>query len=97
MIEESLLEEIVNKQFEIAGESIRANQIPDDDMIEVGKKKIYWYYHYKFQNEAQWLEWRKWAEDRLREEGIKKVETELNQIDLIYGMAIHIPKEGQLF
>lgn len=87
----------MNKQFELIGETIRANQIPDDDLIEVGKKKIYWYYHYFFDNENQWLEWRAWVAKRLQEEGIKKVEAELNQIDLIYGMAIRIKKEGQLF
>jgi hypothetical protein len=96
MKREQLIAKIVDKQFEMIGEKITLEGLPDDGMIEIGKKKMYWYDHYKFDNLEQYEEWRSWAEKEIKV--LPNWLNELNFIDLLYGMSYKIPKiqKGQL-
>jgi hypothetical protein len=93
MITEKFAAFYIDKQFEMIGEKFRYKDIPPDLMIEVGKKKMYWFEYYKFRDEAQWQEWRDWARDYMIKDGILNHESVLNDLDLVYGMLYKIPKE----
>lgn len=92
-------EDIVNKQFEMIGESFRYKDITEDGLITVGKKKILWYEYYKFRDEAQYLEWRQWAW-RVLQRSMPDPKRRLDRIDFEFGLTYKIPKEkgqGELF
>jgi hypothetical protein len=52
---------------------------------------MYWYQHFQFENREQYEEWRKWAEEEVKD---KKV---VEEIDLQYGFTYRYKKEGELF
>lgn len=85
-----LLTEIIDKQFEIIGEVIRFENIPDDGLIEVGKKKKYWYEHYKFTKEQE-EEWVKWMKSKISGTLLSK---KGDYIEMRYGLIVDIKKEG---
>lgn len=93
MTSDKELERIVNKQFEMIGEKITFSDLPEDGLVEVKKKFIPWYHHYKFRDEEQYEQWRTWARGELGNEDDK----ELNKIDLLYGLSFkYRPQKGQL-
>jgi hypothetical protein len=65
MVVEASMVKIINRQFEMIGEKIRFEDIPDDELITVGRKKIYWYNHFKF-TEEQEKEWVKWMRNTIK-------------------------------
>ncbi len=97
MKKDELIEQVMNKQFQMIGEKITIASLPEDGLIEVGKKKIMWYQHYKFDSLEQYEQWRSWAEQELSSKLIKW-KKELDFADMIYGMSYKIPKtqKGQL-
>lgn len=82
--------EVVDKQFEIIGETIRFKDIPDDGLIQIGKKKVFWYEHYKFKGNQE-EEWVKWMREKIRGTLISK---KGDYIELRYGLISEIKKEG---
>lgn len=93
MGEDRLIKEIVNEQFKIIGKpDIDWEDIPDKG-IRVRGKLVMWYDYYHFENESQYLQWKKWAKQVLREAGI---EHKFDEIDMLYGLGIYIKKEGEL-
>lgn len=93
------LTRIADKQFEMIGVSLRFADIPDSGIIEVGKKKDYWYNIYKF-TEEQEKEWRKWAKETMQKtfsENEKDLQDILEYLELRYGMVVRYTKSGQLF
>lgn len=93
---------ILNKQFEILGEKIKFEDIPENGIVtyKEGKKekKDYWYNVYKF-TEEQDKEWRKWALTELRKICADKVQAEevFRELDLLYGFVRRYKKKGELF
>lgn len=82
-----LLPILVNKQFEITGIDFSYERIGEDGIIQVGKKRDYWYNIYKFENEEQYIEWRDWVTEQLSKKFLPgEVEKEANFVDLVYGM-----------
>ena len=83
-------EMIVNKQFEILGLDMKFEDIPEDELIDIGKgKKRLWYNHFKF-TEEQEEEWRKWY----RGFNNKRLsEKELMFIELRYGFVLDYSKK----
>lgn len=88
-----LIKEIVNEQFKMIGKDVDWEDIPDEG-IKVKGKLIKWYDYYKFDNEAQYLEWKKWAKEVMKEAGI---EHKFDEVDMLYGLGYIYQKEGQLF
>lgn len=72
---------LVDKQFEIIGKEISFTDIPEDEMIIVGKKKIKWYNLYFF-TEEQEKEWREWCKEQAKE---SLYPIDLFMIDMVYG------------
>lgn len=85
----TLRETLINKQFEMIGVTFRLADIPEDQMILVGKKKVAWYDYYKFDTCEQYEEWKKFIVDALR--GNMK---EANMIDFQFGMVYKYKKES---
>ncbi len=85
---------LVDKQFEMIGETIRYNDLPEDGLLG-GKKKNYWWDVYKFQSKKQYEEWKSWALSELEKNGD---EDKFDVIDMTWGMNYTIQKikEGQL-
>lgn len=83
-----LLPLLVNKQFEMKGIDYDLDRIRKDGLIEVGvkKKKEWWYNHYKFDNEEEYLLWRKWVEEQISLSMGYDVEKETMYVDMVYGM-----------
>lgn len=95
---DAIFTRIVNKQFEILGEKTRFSDIPDDGVVQNGKKKDYWYNVYKF-TEEQESTWKQWALDELREvcsDDVEALEV-LREIELLYGFVLRYTKKGELF
>lgn len=63
--EGKLTMEVINHQFKILGLTDTFADIPEDGMIQIGKKKVIWYEYYHF-TEDQEKEWRDWAKERLK-------------------------------
>jgi len=96
MKEERLLK-LINKQFEIIGETQTFEKIPDSGIVVIGKKKDYWYNIYKF-TEEQEKEWKEWVLKELEEEYPSDEATKkLQDIELKYGFVIRYKKKGELF
>lgn len=89
-LESHLITEIADKQFEMIGETIRFKDIPSDELIVVGKKKVFWYDHYKF-TEEQEEEWREWMLKQIVGTPYSK---KGSYIELRYGFIREIKKEG---
>lgn len=78
----------------MAGHKVIWKEIPEDGLVTIGKKSKYWYELYKFKNVEQYNEWREWAEKRLGQIYTgSKLKSEMNYIDLRWGMSYEIPKE----
>lgn len=74
------VKKVVNEQFKYLGLDITFADIEEE--VQVGKKKIKWYHHYRFENEQQYLKWKEWAIEELKKVGL---ENEFNKIDMIWG------------
>lgn len=88
-----LMREIVNKQFDIIGEKITFADIPEDGVVEVGKKKKNWWEVYHF-TEEQEKEWKEWVDKKL--EGNFLEEKQLVYIELRYGFTRDYSKKKEL-
>lgn len=81
------------------GIKMRFSDIPEDGLVESGKKKKdYWYNVYKF-TEEQEKEWRDWALEELRKacSDDKRVMEVFREVDMHYGFVIRYKKKGELF
>ena len=83
--------EVVDKQFKIIGVDMKFADIPENDLIEVEKKKVLWYEHFKF-TEEQESEWRDWIEKNNRG---RLSPNELMFIELRYGFVLDYKKKGE--
>jgi hypothetical protein len=98
-----LLEELLDKQFEMIGENVKFRDIEFGVKIKEGKKEkiVDWWKVYFFKDEEQYLEWKLWAanqiDERLDIEDDNDLQVQLNFLDLAYGMNYKIKKEGELF
>lgn len=81
--EANLLSFIINRQFELIGEQITYEDLPDDGVITIGKKKIRWYEHYLFRDEDQYLAWKAFAISELTPHNLQK---KFDLIDMTYGL-----------
>lgn len=92
---EELIDEIINEQFKIIGVKVLFKNIPKEG-IKVKKKKVMWYDYYKFETETEYLKWKEWAKNRLKENNI---ENKFDEIDMLYGLSYkwEETKRGQLF
>lgn len=90
-----ILHKIIDKQFEIIGEAIKFEDIPEEIEIGKTKKRVKWYEFYKFKNEEQYQEWRNWARKSLEEVGMLR---DFDKLDMIYGLNYHLieTQKGQL-
>lgn len=97
-MEDKLLSKILNKQFEIIGETMTFEKIPESGLLPVGKKKDYWYNIYKF-TEEQEKEWKDWALKELKKHYTvdEEAEAKLRDLELRYGFIIRYKKKGELF
>lgn len=84
---ERKLKRVLNEQFNIIGAKITFEEIPEDGIVEVGKKKFRYWDVYKFKDREQYEKWRKWAEEQLPEEN-------MDLIDLTWGLNFVIKKES---
>jgi hypothetical protein len=98
-----LLYPLVNKQFEMIGVNITLEKLDETGgIIKVGNKKMEWWKHYQFPSEELYIEWREWVEDEIEKEFGKFTESvtltsEINYVDLVYGMSYKIKRTGELF
>ena len=92
------MQRVMDKQFEILGVKVRFDDIPDDGLVEVGKKKKEWYNVYKF-TEEQEEEWKKWAQEEIAKviEDKEKARKLLMKYELLYGLVRIYKKSGELF
>lgn len=79
------------------GEKMTFEELPQDGVLTVGKKKMNWYEHYKWDSMEQYEEWRKWARNEMKILGEKASESALNYADFRYGFTVRYKKEGELF
>lgn len=86
MNNKKLLPILVDKQFEMKEIPLTMVSIPEDLKIQVGKKKDFWYNQYKFDNEGEYLEWRNWMQEQIKQAGYISPEKEANFVDLVFGM-----------
>jgi hypothetical protein len=99
---DKILTKVADKQFEILGEKIRFEDIPDDGLVTyvVGKKekKDYWYNVYKF-TEEQEEKWQNWAKKELRKVCADEIHLAevFRELDLLYGFVRRYTREGELF
>ena len=89
-VERYLVNEIIDKQFKIIGVDLKFADIPEDELIEVDKKKVLWYHHYKF-TEEQEKEWKDWV---IKKNQGKLSHNELMFIELRYGFVLDYKKKG---
>lgn len=85
-----LMQEIVDKQFEIIGINIKFADIPETGLVKVGKKEEIWWNVYKM-TEDQERQWKEWAATKLR--GNLLEQKHFERIDLIYGFVRKYEKE----
>jgi len=95
---DKILQRLADKQFEILGEKMRFSDIPDNGLVQNGKKKDEWYKVYKF-TEDQYEGWKKFAIEELRTvcADDTHVEEVFRGLDMLYGFVIRYTKKGQLF
>lgn len=87
-----MAEKLVNHQFKILGEKMTFEEIPEDGIVRIGKKKVRWYEHYLF-TEEQEKEWRDWCKEQVKD---CHVEVDMFMIDMVYGFNRRYKKEGEL-
>jgi hypothetical protein len=85
---------ILNKQFEMLGLKIKFSDLPEDGIVQNGKRKDNWYDVYKF-TEEQEAEWRKWAWDQVK--GMKDMDYWMTYAELRYGFVVRYTRKGELF
>lgn len=92
------MRKVMNKQFEMLGVKVRFEDIPDDGLVEVGKKKKEWYNVYKF-TEDQEDKWREWAEKEIAKviEDKETARKLLMKYELVFGLNRIFKKSGELF
>ena len=85
---DKILKKIVNHQFQIIGVEVKFEDIPEEG-IKVGKKLVKWYDYYFFENEDQYMVWKRWA---LKE--LEKINSahRINEIDMLYGLQYKMRK-----
>lgn len=93
---DGLLLEIVNKQFEMIGEKVRFEDIPDDGIVTIDGKKKKWYDVYKFTEDEE-KEWREWSMKKLGILGQENARKIMDYAELRYGFCIRYKKKGELF
>lgn len=93
-LKNKVYEKIIDEQFIIIKEKITYRDIPENGLINIGKKSILWYNHYKFQNKEEYIQWKDWAIKELNKLGRSN---EFTILDLTFGLNYHIKKEGSLF
>jgi len=84
-----LLNQIVDKQFEIIGVDMKFADIPEDEMVQVGDKKKPWWQVYHFTDEQE-KEWREWM---IKASGGRLSEQERIFIELRYGFVLDYSKK----
>lgn len=86
--DKKLLSILVNKQFEMKNIDYDFDKINEDGTIQVGKKtrREWWYDHYKFDTEEEYMEWRNWVQEEIKKKMIYDAEKETNYVDMRYGM-----------
>lgn len=86
--DKKLLSILVNKQFEIKNIDYSIEKIWEDGEIVITgkKKKEWWYNHYKFDNEEEYILWRNWVREEIEKKQIYEIEKETNYVDMRYGM-----------
>lgn len=91
--ETKMVKQIINHQFKILGIDMNFEGIPEDGMVQVGKKKKMWYDVYKF-TEEQEEEWREYARQKLESNFLER--SNFDYIDLRYGFVLELEskKEG---
>jgi hypothetical protein len=85
---------VLNKQFEMLGLKMKFSDLPEDGIVQNGKKKDHWYNVYKF-TEEQETEWREWAWERLK--GLENANYWMIYAELRYGFAVRYTRKGELF
>lgn len=77
-----LMQEIVDKQFEIIGSALRFKDIPESGMVKIGKREEIWWNVFKMTEQQERL-WKVWVASRLA--GNLLEQEHFKKIDLIYG------------
>ena len=95
--EKGLMYEILNKQFDMISVKMKYEDLPQDGIIVIDGKKMYWYEHYKWDTVEQYKEWRKWSSEKLKHLGESNMIYILNYADLRYGFIVRYRKQGELF
>lgn len=74
------------------GEKITFEDIPEDGMIKVGKKKVMWWDYYLF-TEEQEKQWREWCKEKAKD---CLIPVDMFKVDMVYGFRTRYKKEGDL-
>lgn len=84
-----IMKDIVNKQFEIAGEKETIDDVGEDGMVRVNGKKVWWHNRFKLTKEEE-DEWRMWAEEELKKEKLmdREMKEVMDYIELRYGFPL---------
>ncbi len=83
---------LVDHQFKMIGVKMSFLDLPEDEIITVGKKKMKWYDYYLF-TEEQEQEWREWCKKEVMD---SPYPVDLFMVDMVYGFRRRIIKEGEL-
>lgn len=81
------IRQLLNLQFKMIGENITFEEIPENGMMIIDKKKVHWFKLYKFKDEEQYL---KWKQELYKVEDL--TELQLDMIDMVFGLDYN--KEG---
>lgn len=90
-----IVERIVNRQFQMIGETITFKDIPNDGEVVKDGKRMMWYHCYKLTSEQE-EEWRKWTWEQLAMLGEERPRA-FYHINMLYGMTVRYKKQGLLF
>lgn len=93
-----IINRIINEQFRRIGyDNIKYEDLPEDGILEFKKKKIKWWEYYLFKDEEQYISWKEWAINLMKEHNIPPNKFPI--IDMTYGLNYKLPqtqKEGQM-
>lgn len=95
-----LLHELVNEQFKIIGVNTTLLELEraGGATLKQGKKEkiVPWWEVYHYDNEQQEKEWLSLCKQRLSKlVEPQQLDSELDFLNLVYGLTIHIKKEGE--
>lgn len=101
MNDKKLINRLADKQFEMIGVDKKLVDmfVGDDPLMIVTEKnkKVEWYKYYKFEDEEQYMKWRRWAKIEVAKLGEittdRELEESINFIDLLYGLPYKIKKQ----